>query len=314
MSASRAPWRVLLDRQWLLAALGVVVAIIACVLLGLWQFGRYETKSARADLIAANYDAEPAALDQLLASPSSALPAEEQWRTAELTGRYCTDPACVLYVRNRPYNGQTGFFQLVPFRTDEGTLLVVRGWVPTEETQSLPLDPPPAPTGDERIVVRMRPAEPVLADRTNPAGQIQSVSPELAAEQVPGLTGLYTGAYGELVSEDPSAPVPTHPEKPDTSLGPHLSYAVQWWLFALFFPVALVIRARRAVLEAREDESGTDTGSREDGPSARAATAVPRAARSSRAARPVPTAVRTAPRRRSQDEEDEDALLDDRTR
>src|SRR5699024_3730376 len=53
---------------------------------------------------------------------------------------------------------------------------------------------------------------------------------------------LVTGAYGELVSEEPSAERPAALPSPDTSLGPHLSYAFQWWVFALFFPGALIYR------------------------------------------------------------------------
>jgi hypothetical protein len=47
---------------------------------------------------------------------------------------------------------------------------------------------------------------------------------------------LYTGAYGLLVSESP-APAEARPFpalKPQRDEGPHLSYALQWYVFAIF--------------------------------------------------------------------------------
>lgn len=249
---------VLATRSWALAALGVVAAMIACVLLGIWQFHRFEAKSARADLIDRNYSASPTTLDALLPRPDSVLPAQDAWRTVRLTGEYCTDPDCILYARNRPYNGEVGFAQLVPFRTADGTMMVARGWVPMKETGSAPDSPPSVPTGRRTIVVRVRPTEPVLKDRTNPPGQIQSIAPEEFVPREREQPGLRTGAYGEMVSEDPAAsPRPTAFPRPDTSLGPHLSYAFQWWVFALFFPVAWIVRARRAVLDAQAPDPGS---------------------------------------------------------
>lgn len=280
-----SPLRVLATRSWALAALGVVAAVVTCVMLGLWQFHRFEAKSARADLIEHNYSAPPVALTDVLPASDSPLAADDGWRTVRLTGEYCTAPECILYARNRPFNGEVGFAQLVPFRTDDGTVMVARGWVPTQSASSAPADPPEVPTGQRTIVVRLRPMEPVLAGRTNPPGQVQSIAIEELAAVEPTAGTLHRGAYGELASEDPApADAPTPFPRPDTSLGPHLSYAVQWWAFALFFPIAWAVRARRAVLDEIEVR------------------------RRGGAAQPV--RARRAPAR-SRDEEEEDALLDE---
>lgn len=317
----------LLTRPWLLAAVGVLAAMAACILLGMWQYHRYEGKSERAHRIERNYAATPVPLADVLPAPRSALAPSDQWRTVRLRGRYCTDPACVLYVRNRPFNGVVGFAQLVPLRTDRGTFMVARGWVPTQESSSRPQSPPAPPTDEVSVVVRVRPTEPVLSRRRNPAGQIQSIAPaEFLSHAGAPAAEVYTGAYGEMVSESPPAAVrPTGFEKPDTSLGPHLSYAVQWWLFAAFFPVAWVVRGRRAVLDARSSDDGEQ-------PDAASPPAPEREARAERGAgsgdgdrggrvrsrgardgRPRLTAP-GAPRRRSQDEEEEDALVDQHRR
>lgn len=333
--------RTLGTREWALAALGVVVAMIACALLGLWQFHRYEAKSERKALVESNYSAPAVALGDVLPAPSTDLATEDQWRTVSIRGEYCTDPECVLYVRNRPLGGQVGFLQLVPFRTDAGTLLVVRGWVTGQETASAPQSPPPPPSGQETLVVRMHPDEPVLTDRTNPPGQIQSIAPQEVQGIVPGLDRVYTGGYGELVSETPSGDSTglRSLEKPDTGLGPHLSYAFQWWALGLFFPVAWVVRGRRAVLDATAElaESGADpdghpdntvtsdtgqarvTGGTSDGdvdPTATApggagpVRASDLARRRAAARRRPPISASRSARRDGRDEDEEDALLD----
>lgn len=288
MSRRSARLSVLLSRDTLIGAAVVLLAMAICVGLGLWQFGRFEDRRDSAQTVEANYHAEPVALDDALATPQTPLANEDDWTPVQLQGSYCTDADCVLYVRNRTLSGSVGFWQLVPFRADEGTtLLVVRGWVESHAEESRPADPPAVPEGELTITTRLRPAEAVLEGRDNPAGQAHSVNPTQLAEQLPGSdTELLTEVYGELAAEEPSAPRPQALPAPDTSLGPHLSYAFQWWIFALFFPGALVFRTHKVMQEAIEDEeNGEGLG-----------TARPRA--------PVRT------RRRSQDEEEEDALID----
>lgn len=288
MTSASARRRVLLSRDTLVGALVVLLAVAVCVGLGLWQYSRFEARRDQARVVESNYSAAPVPLDQVIAGPAAPLSPADDWTPVQLQGRYCTDAACELYVRNRTLGAQVGFWQLVPFESEDGTILmVVRGWVTAHSQDSVPADPPPVPEGEQTITVRMRPAEDPLERRGNPEGQVHSVAPEqiraqLSADSLPGLDdSLVTGAYGSLVAEDPSVPRPTALPAPDTSLGPHLSYAFQWWIFALFFPAALIYRTHRLIQEETEDDGNT-----------------PRAPREPRT------------RRRSRDEEEEDALLD----
>src|SRR5699024_567376 len=81
---------------------------------------------------------------------------------------------------------------------------------------------------------------------------------------------VVTGAFGELAAEEPAVDRPAALPSPDTSLGPHLSYAFQWWVFALFFPGALVYRTRRQLqdLAAEEREARADAAGHEHAPGA----------------------------------------------
>src|SRR5690625_7461290 len=100
-------------------------------------------------------------------------------------------------------------------------------------------DPPPVPEGELTVTARLRPAEAVITGRENPEGQVHSVSPEQIPPQLPELSGpITTGAYGQLAAEAPEGPRPQALPEPDTSLGPHLSYAFRSRLFALFVPGA----------------------------------------------------------------------------
>ncbi|MFC7463722.1 SURF1 family protein [Brachybacterium sp. GCM10030252] len=296
MNRGSARRRVLLGRETLIGLVVVVLAAAICVALGFWQYGRFEDRRDQAAVVETNYEAAPVPLEQVLPEPDAALASDADWTPVQMRGSYCAEPDCVLYVRNRQLSGHVGFWQLVPFRADDGTsLLVVRGWVESHSEESSPADPPPVPEGERTITVRLRPAEPVL-DREMPPGQVHSVNPPQIAGVLPDDgTSLVRTAYGELVSESPSAPRPESLPSPDTSLGSHLSYAVQWWVFALLFPAALIYRTRRALQDLEADEAdGTD----EAAYSKRDRTRDHRAR------------LRQRTRRRGHDEEEEDALID----
>ena len=326
MTDRSARRRILFSRETLLGLVAVLLLAAICVLLGMWQFGRYEDRRDEAAVVEANYESAPVVLDQVMPDPRAPLSAEDVWTPVILHGSYCTEGACELYVRNRQLSGEVGYWQLVPFQADDGTtMLVVRGWVPQEPDSGAPAQLAPVPAGELSLTVRLRPAEPVL-DREPPPGQTHSVNPAQSA----GLMGLedqelVARAYGELVAEDPASERPASLPAPDTSLGPHLSYAFQWWIFALFFPAALIYRTRqlfRELAEDEEQEQASATG--QPGPAAAApltrhdhdeetepgSETAADPARSTR--RPTDHRPRRAThsRRRGQDEEEEDALID----
>lgn len=312
MTRSSLRRQIILSRDTALGLLLVLALAAVCVGLGFWQYGRYETKHDQAAVVHSNYEAEPVALEDVLPTPTSPLAATDEWKQVTLHGSYCATKECVLYVRNRVDEGEVGFWQLAPFTADDGTtLLVVRGWVPSGDA-SEPVDPAPVPDGETTVTLRLRPAEPEL-DRTPPPGQTHSVNPPQSA----GLMGLeadplITGAYGELVQEEPAADRPRALPAPDTSLGPHLSYAFQWWIFALFFPGALVFRVRRQIQDLADEQADTAAQAAADTEStgATGSADTPRKPRATADHRPRRT---VHARRRGQDEEEEDALIDDRT-
>jgi cytochrome oxidase assembly protein ShyY1 len=278
-----------------------------CVLAGRWQWGRFVTRSDAARVVERNYDAPAVALDTLLPRTGSAVTDSVLWHPVTVTGHY--EPARTVLLRNRPVLGLAAFQVLVPFvvdgaAEDVGTatplvVIVDRGWVATDSAGGSPAGIPPPPAGAVRIVVRLRAEEPSMVGAA-PAGQTYRISradllsswgsagPPVA---VPWTSDELYAAYGILASEDPA---PTTPlvliPAPDTSTGPHLSYAFQWWVFATGALVGAGLLARREILDLRPPHPAPadETGSAARPPvPAGAAGATPAALTSRRSRRPT---------------------------
>ena len=233
-----------------LVLLAVTLAVV-CTFLGRWQWNRYVARDGQIRLIEDNYSAAAVPLDRLLAAPDQPLAGGDVWRRAAVTGHYETTATVLL--RNRPIGGVAGYHVLVPFVVTDGgapgaVLLVDRGWVPTGDN-GIDVPPvPPAPTGTVAATVRLRPDEPA-SPRSAPLGQVQAISiaQVLAAGGATPTAdppSVYR-AYGDLSWEVPSpskalAALPA----PSTDPGSHLSYAFQWWTFALGSLVGFTLMAR----------------------------------------------------------------------
>lgn len=228
--------------------LGVLFGVLTFNL-GQWQWGRYEAKAERRDLITANYDAPPVPLAQVLADPGTPLAHEDQWRRVSVTGSY--DAQDQHLVRNRPHGGVYGYEVLVPLLLADGSAVAVdRGWVPNAQTATTLPQVPAPPAGQVTVTGWLRPSEPDLGHQL-PAGQLPSVHlPSLAA-----ATGLeLVQAYIVLQDEQPPAEGrPQALDHPDVQLGSHLAYSLQWWLTVPLGVVLVLVMARQT---AREESGG----------------------------------------------------------
>ncbi|WP_374946968.1 SURF1 family protein [Agreia sp.] len=234
-------WRFLASSRWGGYLAVTVIFALVCVLLGFWQLARRAGAVAENTRVAANYDAAPRPIDDVLADLDS-FDADDTWSTVSLTGRYLSDEQ--LLVRNRPLGGQPGFELLVPFRLDDGDVVIVdRGWLPTGQLQDTPDVVPDAPRGEVTVVARLKAGEPTLDGRKAAEGEIPSIDLTMIAKRMDAPT--YTGAYGALASESPSAETGTLAVRPPEDEGPHLSYAFQWFVFALLGFVGLGYAARQ---------------------------------------------------------------------
>ncbi|WP_294981833.1 SURF1 family protein [uncultured Microbacterium sp.] len=282
-------------------AIAIVFAIV-CAFLSNWQFTRNAERSSQLALIAANYDAAPVPLGQVIGADGAFRPGD-QWRPVSLTGQYLTDHT--LLARNRAHGGTSAFEVLVPFRTVDGAVFLVdRGWLPPGSSQPEPDAIPTPPAGQVQVIARLKPGEPLPnSGRSAPDGQVPTINLPLIAETT-AQPALITSAYGLLVSEQPSpAETPNALESPSDDPGPYLSYAIQWILFALMGFVFIWYMIRTEIRHRREDA--------EDAAAERAGeTPTPDEEEASPAAR---RRRQREARRPDRDMQEEDALLDELT-
>jgi cytochrome oxidase assembly protein ShyY1 len=214
--------------RWLgYLTLTVVFGLIASML-GLWQWDRRDQALAAIDLVENNYDTSATDLSPYLGD--NPFTSADEWTSVVARGEYVASEQVL--VRTRPRSGNVGFAVLVPFRTSAGTVMVNRGWIPTGASNDYPDLLPEAPKGTVSIMGRLKPGEPVIPGRGAPQGQLPSI--DLVALQALTSEVIDESFYVSLESEVPSvSPTPLPLERPALDEGPHLSYAFQWFVFAI---------------------------------------------------------------------------------
>ncbi|MFF4605682.1 SURF1 family protein [Streptomyces sp. NPDC001339] len=262
-------YRFLLSRQWVILTLVGLVLIPVMIKLGFWQLHRHEHRVAQNALIAANLDARPVPVTEL-AAPGRDLPRHDMWRRATATGRYDTAHEVVVRQRTAADEQSIGYYVLTPLVLANGdAVLVNRGWIPAGHDLTKFPAVPPAPQGTTTVTGRM------MADETTatsgikdkkglPARQVMLIN---SAEQAKRVGRPMLGGYLEQTAPEPPGGKPELVPAPDhDSIGPHMAYAIQWWLFAAAVPVGWVVLVRRerrdraqAAAETTETAGATET-------------------------------------------------------
>ncbi len=220
----------------------VLTVVVACVALGQWQLDRLQyvrSENARA----LERMAEPPVPLTDVADPL--VPAATdvdalEFRRVEVTGTYRTDEEVLQ--RNRRYRNQTGFHVLTPLELEDGgVVLVRRGWVPAVLDEPPVADAPP-PAGVTTIVgVLERPVPQPSFGPTDPEeGRLDRVFHTDTARldrQVDGaLFPMVLRIDTELANPtEDQLPFPAGP--PELEEGSHLSYTIQWHIFAVLAAV-----------------------------------------------------------------------------
>ena len=240
--------KVVISRRWLTALAVAAIFAVACVYLGRWQWSRHEDKAARAERINSHYFASPVPLSNVLPGSDAILPPAKEWSRVSATGRYAA-PSLML-VRNRPNNGVFGYEVVVPLELADGTsLLVDRGWIPNGRSAAEPSKVPATPAGVVTVTGWLRLGEPSLK-RQMPAGRLASINlAETRAQTGASLYGAYLIMGGEVGPPGEQIVRPQALEEPDTGEGPHLAYALQWWLAAPVGFALIFVGVRREHLE-----------------------------------------------------------------
>ena len=233
--------------KWLIASVLVVLGSLLCIRLGFWQLDRLaQRRQFNAQYIAAS-QSEPLRLSGKNVEKSTIT----DYRRVVIDGSYDFNNNVVL--RNQFRDGQPGYFLLTPLVLADGSgVLVERGWIPAEGNATPEDWHKYDQAGTLEITGILR------------TGQTQ---PEVGGVPDPPLTGQQSRLdYWNMVNLDRIAnqlpykllpvfiqpnpePVPDKPPYPyqptiEISDGPHLGYALQWFVFAsiLFFGYPFFLR------------------------------------------------------------------------
>jgi len=253
--------RFLLTPRWLAFYTAVVAAVVACLLLGWWQLGSYRERLGPTASVTRS---APVPLAEVV-EPGRRLEPAAVGRDVTVSGTYDADRQ--LLVPGRRLDDRAGYLVLTPLRTDDGAAVPVRrGWVPAPDDPALAV-----PAGRVTVTGVLQPPETdrgvgVDVGARLPAGQVPLVALSELAIAWPYPPTRIVDGYIALTAQDPpaeEAPVAA-PAEDVTDAGisgwRSLSYAGQWWLFAvaaLAFWASAVRNAATTARSATNDANGT---------------------------------------------------------
>jgi cytochrome oxidase assembly protein ShyY1 len=240
--------------KWILSHILVVVLIITMINLGFWQLRRLDEKTRLNDNIRSRGALAVEPIETLVPAGSTRASTHDfAWRPVQITGTY--RPADELVVSNRTLNGAPGFWVLTPLVERDGSIVpIVRGFIYRQDFEKRGLAGLDAPTGEVTLTGRLQtsPGGGRFGEERSDAGAI----PAIAQVDVGRLATRWGDAVLPMwvrLEAGPGAPSdagPLYPvPPPPLSKGPHLSYAIQWFIFSTIaligYPLILRKRSRQ---------------------------------------------------------------------
>jgi len=193
-----------LARRDVLAAVAALAVAIVCVRLGVWQLDRLGQRRARNAILAARLALPPLAVSRTTVPDSAG--------QRRLIARGVYDFAGELIGPGRSFDGTPGVALITPLRLEDGSVVFVdRGWVPSPDARHV-----------DQVLYR---------------------EPDSAT--VEGLGVLPPRGWGYpplpfILQQSGIAAAQGLPRRwpaPALDDGPHLSYAIQWFSFAVIIVV-----------------------------------------------------------------------------
>lgn len=203
-------------------ALGVVAIVVAtaCVLLGRWQLDRLAQRRARNAVLAARLALPPLPVRRDITADTV--------RQRRVVARGVYDFAAERTWPGRSFQGTPGVALVTPLRLADGSVVLVdRGWVPSPDAFHV-----------EHRLYR----EPDMATVKG----IALIPPRGRGDvDVAGAGLLPFVIQLETPEPPPNRGLPRRWPPPAFDDGPHLSYAIQWFSFALIALVGTAVLIRK---------------------------------------------------------------------
>lgn len=243
-----------------LAAAFILAMCALCVRLGFWQLDRLKQRKARNAAIEQAMRLPVLTYDSATAAAIERAPGGFVNRRVRATGTY--DPRGEVVLRGRASEGNPGVHLVTPLVVAgvPRAVLVNRGWAPSPDAASL--DPRPFAEPGARTVTGILQAIPTDTraggePATHAAGGVTLTTYRrldldvLRRIEPRPIVRLYVQQLPD--SAAPAAPnTPVRVPLPELGNGPHLSYAVQWFSFAVIGVAGLLIVTFRRRGPAKE--------------------------------------------------------------
>jgi surfeit locus 1 family protein len=233
--------RVLFSRRWWWATVVVLLGMALLARLGIWQLDRLEQRRARNAEIVEQLALPPLPLN---GQPLPADLTDLKYRRASITGEF--DFSHQVGLKNQNWMDAPGIHLITPLPI-EGTsqaVLVDRGWLPLDQATPESWEAYDE-AGPVTITGFIQTSQTLPGGRSTPTPlvgpqsewyrvDIQAIQAQMPYELLPVYV-LESPPQGM----DTRLPYQVEPEF-DLSDGPHLGYAIQWFIFALILGIIYV--------------------------------------------------------------------------
>jgi surfeit locus 1 family protein len=248
--------RFLFTPRWILGHVIVLLIVAGCVVAGFWQLDRLDQRRSFNARVERQLALAPQPLDEVITEGSRIDPEAVAYRRVKVEGTF--DPSREVVLVGRSLNDQTGNDLLTPLVTGNGwAIFVNRGWVPSQFGQP-PVAQAIPPAGTVRLTgVLFSPELNSTEARQGRVSQMFRIDFGQLRQQTPHPT--YPD-YLWLQTQEPAQPgaLPQRVPLPPLNDGPHLSYAIQWFIFATIGVAGYPMLMRREI----QRRSRIDPGAR----------------------------------------------------
>ena len=232
-------------RRYAALIVGAVVALV-CIRLGFWQVSRLRQRLAFRARVEARMRQPTFELTARSALPVVTFSSPDSLAYNPGIARGVFDFTRQLVLMGRTVDEVPAVYVVTPLHLFGGAaVLVERGWVPSPDAYTVNLDSLAEPdTAEVRgVLLTVTAAQPPATRDTTWPVHITSDDPSRLAESFPYPVLPWVLRRTEAPAGAPAAlrPVPA----PVIDKGPHLSYAIQWFSFAVIAVVGSIVLYRK---------------------------------------------------------------------
>lgn len=243
-------YRFLVKPKWILFHLLMIAAMVAMVALGFWQLRRLHERRDFNATVRSRTEQTVVPIDELVPAAGGVLDLGVlEYRPVELTGTYVPNLRYELSVVRDDITGRDlyGVLQL----TDGTAVVVDRGWLPAATPS------PALPEGEVQLTGRLREPDTGGTGQTVDTGSEPVPIFRVDVDAIAADAGAQPRAmFVERITAQPDEPSEMTPVPfPDLGEGPHLGYAVQWFLFTVCVFAGWVFAVARRVGELKDPEA-----------------------------------------------------------